>query len=109
MSEGKKSDLNKILAGDIQDLDAIRHNYESQAEAFSNRHNAVVSVVCVCSMVLILSSYYWLSIFVLFAGILLIFMLKMKQLATDRQIASIDREIRQKSLQVLSNTTSHSK
>ena len=103
MNGGKNNDLNKILAGDMQDLDAIRHNYETQAQVFLRGHNTVLAVVCAFSIILILSGSWWLSILTFLSGALLIYILKMKQLAAERQISSINSEIRQKSLEVLSN------
>lgn len=90
----------------MQDLVAIRHDYETQAQAFLRGHNTVVALVCVCCMVLILSRFYWLSLFTFLTGALIIYILKMKQLAAQRQIASIDCQIRQKSLQVLGSAIS---
>ena len=105
MYGGQENHLNKILAGDMQDLDAVRHNYEAQALAFSRVYNLVLSVVSAGCMVLILSRIYWLSICILVAGALLIYILKMKQLAAQRHIACIDQQMRQKSLEALGNAT----
>jgi len=105
MYGGQENHLNKILAGDMQDLDAVRHNYEAQAQAFSRWYNAVLSVVSVCGMVLILSSFYWLSVITFLAGALLTYMLKTKQLAAQKHIVCIDHQIRQKSLEALGNAT----
>ena len=105
MNGGTKNELNKILAGDMQGLVAIRYNYEVQAQAFTRGHNTVVALVCVCCIILILSSFWWLSLFTFLAGALLIYILRLKLHAAEAHVSSIDRQIRQKSLEVLGNVT----
>ena len=99
---GQNNDLIKIIAGDMQDLDTSRHNYEARAQAFTRGHNIVVTVVLACSIILIVSGLWWMSIFVFWTGILVIYILRMKNLAAVRQISRIDGEIRKKSLYILS-------
>jgi len=96
------SELIKILAGDMQDLDSTRHEYETQAQAFMSQHDMVVTVVLACLVILILSGVWWMSVLVILIGVVIISILMTKKLAAERQISQIDREIRQKSLEILS-------
>ncbi len=100
----QNSELAKILAVDMQDLDSTRCEYETQAKAFSRQHDIVVTVVLACSIVLILSGVWWMSVFVFLIGIVVISVLKARKLAAERQISQIDSEIRQISLEILSNS-----
>src|SRR5574341_108930 len=97
----QNSELAKILAMDMQDLDSTRSEYETQAKVFSRQHDIVVTVVLACSIVLILSGFWWVSVFVFLIGIVVISILKARKLAAERQISQIDSEIRQISLEIL--------
>jgi len=100
----QNSELTKILAGDMQDLDSTRNEYETQAQDFSRQHDMVVTVVLACAIILKLSGVLWMSIFVLLIGVVIILIFRARRLAAERRISQIDREIRQKSLEILSNS-----
>jgi Flp pilus assembly protein TadB len=102
LNVGQNSEVIKSLAVDMQDLDSTRHEYETQAQAFSRRHDIVVTVVLACSIVLIASGVWWMSIFVVLIGVVIITVFKTRKLAAERHISQIDGEIRQKSLEILS-------
>jgi Mg2+/citrate symporter len=99
----QNSDLTKILAVDMQDLDSTRSEYESHAQEFARQHDMVVTVVLACAVILKLSGVWWMSVFVFLIGAAIITVLRARKLAAEKRISQIDREIRQKSLEILSN------
>jgi Kef-type K+ transport system membrane component KefB len=99
----QNSELAKILAVDMQDLDSTRHEYETQAQDFSHQHDMVVTVMLACAIILNLSGAWWVSAFVFLIGAVIIAILRAKRLAAEKCISQIDREIRQKSLEILSS------
>ena len=98
----QNSEFAKIPAMDMQDLDAARHAYETQAKVLSRQNDMVVTVVLACAIILKLSGVLWMSLFVFLIGAVVIAILRARMLAAEKQITLIDREIRQKSLEILS-------
>jgi Kef-type K+ transport system membrane component KefB len=97
----QNSELAKIPAMDMQDLDLIRHEYETQVQDFLHQNDMVVTVMLACAIILNLSGVGWMSAFVFLIGAVIIAILRARRLAVERHIAQIDREIRQKSLEIL--------
>jgi diacylglycerol kinase len=100
----QNNELARILAVDMQDLDSIRHAYETQAQDFSRQHDMAVTVMLACAIILKLSGVLWMSVLVILTGVAIIAVLRTRKLAAERRISQIDREIRQKSLEFLSNS-----
>ena len=99
----QNGELANILAVDMQDLDSTRHAYETLAQDYARQRDMVVTVVLACTIILKLSGLWWMSIFVFFIGVVIIAVMKARMHAAERRISQIDREIRQKSLEILSN------
>ena len=97
----QNSELARIPAMDIQDLDSTRSEYESQAQALSHQNDMVVTVMLACAIILKLSGVLWMSLLVFLIGVVIIAILRARMLAAERRIAQIDRAIRQKSLEIL--------